>query len=41
MEGVMPPNAILGRSLLYVQSQRVAEACTASIVQKSVCASQS
>lgn len=41
IDGVMPPNAILGRSLLYVQSQRVADACTASIVSRSVCASQS
>jgi len=41
MDGVMPPNAIWGRSLWYVQSQRVADSCTAAIVSKSVCASQS
>lgn len=39
--GVMPPRAILGRSLLYVQSQRVPDSWTASIVSKTVCASQS
>jgi hypothetical protein len=41
IDGVMPPKAILGRSLLYVQSQRVADSCTASMLSKSVCASQS
>ena len=41
MIGVMPPKAILGRSLLYVQSQWVANSCTSAMLSKSHCESQS
>lgn len=34
--GVIPPKAILGRSLLYVQSQRLAASCTSAMLR--VCA---
>ena len=40
MAGVMPPSAMLGRSWLYVQSQRVALSCTCSMVSNRVRASQ-
>ena len=40
MDGVTPPKAILGRSLLYVQSQRVADACTASMRSKNAAPAQ-
>lgn len=39
--GVIPPSAMFGRSLLYVQSQRVAASCTFAMLSKSVCANQS
>lgn len=32
--GVIPPNAMLGRSLLYIQSQAVAPCCTSSRLSK-------
>ena len=38
--GVMPPSAMLGRSWLYVQSQRVAFSCTCSMVSNKVVANQ-
>ncbi len=39
--GVMPPMAMLGRSLLYVHSQRVAWSCVSSIVSNMYCPSHS
>ncbi len=39
--GVMPPMAMLGRSLLYVHSQRVAWCCASSMVSNMYCPSHS